>query len=167
MAGGPDIDWEQLAEEPDADASAYGPSTGSGRRRSRQDRRHNPILRERKTAKSGPKLKKRYPAGYNTTRLEKLIAVRGQDAAKKIALQRGKTLVTKKRGDEKRAQVATSKTFDGIDIVDNYISYDKNLVVEPQNISMAAQFGNFQAESVMNDMGGQPFLLTTYHKCPL
>src|ERR1051326_3442083 len=117
--------------------------------------------------RQGPKEQKHYRAAYNTSKLEKLLAARGQQTARNIALQRGRTLLTKKRGDEQRAQVSTAKNFDGIDILDNMIPYDKNLIIEPPMRSMAAQFGNFQEQMVENDMAGHPTLPVTYRPCPL
>lgn len=118
----------------------------------------------------GPKKKKhrKYKASYNPTPLEELLSTRGEANAKYSALQRGKTVVTTNTNDTMRAQTTTAKTFNGIDILDNLISYDKNVVKEPLNKSMAAQFGNYQANCVMNEMrmarGGKNKL---YTPCPI
>lgn len=121
--------------------------------------------------KSGKKLGP-YKRAYETTRLEKFMAKRGEAAAGKInnqnrlASQRGRVMITAK-DDHKRAQVSTQKTFDGIDVVDNYIPYDKNFINEPITQSMAASFGNFQEAAVRNQgpVGGRG--IRTYSPCPI
>lgn len=112
------------------------------------------------------KAKHHYKAGYNTTALEDLLAARGQGNAKNLALQRGKTLVTKHNNDSMRAQTITSKTFDGIDVLDNMVTYDKATIKEPDLTSMAAQFGNYQAASVSHGPVKQNKGILTYRPCP-
>jgi hypothetical protein len=147
--GREDIDWEEIQEEI-------------------LQKRLSPAKAKRKgERKSGNRLKPYYKHAYNTTKLEKLMAKRGEANANQLALQRGKVLLTKKRGDDQRAQVATAKTFDGIDVVDNYLAYDKNLVVEPQNPTLAAQFGNFQDHAVRTQVPNQPADIRTYAPCPI
>lgn len=117
---------------------------------------------------SGPKIKKNYKSAYSTNKLEKLIAARGESAGKQLALVRGKTMVTQKKGqDSKRAQVSTHKTFDGINVLDNVIPYDKNLVVEAVNRSLAAQFGNYQAQEVQRFEGADSNGLRLHSECPI
>ena len=113
------------------------------------------------------KLRRKYPGGYSTTKLQRLLAMRGEDNARNLAQQRGRTMITRKDMDRKRAENVTAKTFDGIDILDNLIPYDKNLIYEPVNPSMAAQFGNFQEEQVRRDMVHGTPEIVTYRPCPI
>lgn len=110
--------------------------------------------------------KKHYKAAYNTTPLEDDVATRGEGNAKNLALQRGKTLVTKKKTDEQRAQTITAKTFDGIDILNNFINYDQNVIKQPDLEPMAAQFGNFHAASVEHGPVPSKKGLVTFRPCP-
>ena len=132
---GEDIDWDKLVQ-------MIKPA------RKKKPAPKRKVQLSAKQPRSGTPLKRHYKAGYNTTKLENLMARRGEKNAQNIVLQRGKTLVTRKTGDNERAQVATQKTFDGMDIVDNFIAYDKNMIQEPQNKSLAAQFGNYQEQQV-------------------
>lgn len=122
--------------------------------------------------KSGKKLAPYNKRAYNTTKLEKLMAKRGEAAAgqlnnqNRLATQRGRVMITAK-DDRKRAQVSTQKTFDGISVIDNIIPYDKNFINEPAPQSMAASFGNFQEAAVRSQgrSGGQG--IKTYTPCPI
>jgi len=71
------------------------------------------------------------------------------------------------KDDHARAQVSTQSTFDGMNVVDNYIPYDKNFIIEPQPISMAAQFGNFQENAVRSQKGAPNHGIRTRAPCPI
>jgi hypothetical protein len=123
--------------------------------------------RVRASPYEGKHRRKKYRAGYNTTPLEELLATRGEGNAKTLAVQRGKTIVTKSNPNDKmRAQTVTASTFDGINILDNLIPYDKNVIKEPDPVSLAAQFGNYQAASVPHGQVHQSKGIITYRPCP-
>jgi len=146
-----DNDWDNLVEE-------VAPAAAVRQKKTRRA----PI----KNARSGQKLKRHYAKAYNTTKLEKLMAARGEKNAKNLALQRGKTLVTRKKTDLSRAQIATNKTFNGLDVLSYDIPYDKNQIVAPENRTLAAQFGNYQAQKVAEQrIPAQG--LTTRRPCPI
>ncbi len=104
---------------------------------------------------------------YQTTRLQKLMAKIGQGNGKTLALERGRTLITLKKGDEKRAASVTARNFDGIDRIDTMISYDKILIFEPDERSMASTFGNYQVSQIAQSMGVPSGGIRTYRPCPI
>ncbi len=112
------------------------------------------------------KRKHKYKGAYNTSALEDLLSTRGESNGKLLALQRGKTLITKSSNDAMRAQTTTAKTFNGIDILDNLITYDRNVVKEPDNLSLSAQFGNYQASTVPDNPALANKGIITYRPCP-
>ena|SRR6185503_6902505 len=148
-------DWEALRDD----------ATGKhAKKRKKGTKREKPYSRKAKSSSHGQA--RHYKAGYNATPLEKLLATRGEGNASTLALQRGKTVVKKKKKDDERAQSITSKTFDGINILDNFINYDKNVIKEPDMPGIASQFGNFQAASVPHGNVHQPKGLLTRRPCP-
>jgi len=121
-----------------------------------------------KAARQGPKEPKKYKGGaYNTTKLEKLMTLKGQERARTVALQRGRTLVTRNTQDKGRATSVTERNFDGMSINSNVPGYDRNRIGTPENLSLECQFGNYQAEMVKRDMSGAPTLPVLFTPCPL
>lgn len=146
---GEEPDWEALAEELGA-----RPMPASAKINNKSPK--------------APSVKKEYKAGYDATKLQKLLARRGEENAGQLAQQRGRTLVTSKRSDQKRAQSATQSTFDGHAVVNNLVGFDKNQINIPENYSMAAQFGNFQEAAVHAEMAkGHKHAYKLYSKCPI
>jgi hypothetical protein len=109
---------------------------------------------------------RRHKAAYDPSPLEDLFSNVGEGSAKLLALQRGKTVTTTNSNDKMRAQTTTAKTFNGIDNLDNFITYDRNLTAIAAPVSMAAQFGNYQVQQVAKDTARGKKRIKLRQSCP-